>query len=379
MKSLYTWANRFDKENLYDYYLTTIDKPLPYEKITRKRMLETIVAYYNINDHLFYALSAQEISLLKRIVENEEKILTDENKTLIIELSSKLLISFSYFADEIYIYDEFYDAIKRAVEKMDTVEGKKILELQQVCIGLCNAYGILTKEEFYDCIHRYLSSYTNEQIESVIKSSDYFKHRIAILEITYDNIPITLFTYHDVEEVADFLDAYIDVLTLPKYEFNYDEIMEYAVYELNYKNDSLQRLLKRMREINSYFYEDQFLNLIQNVTNLLLDKNMIKKYIYNHYPHYERNADKFFELMDLCDEMGETLNTWAARGYPVSRMTDVLSGLQIDTMKKLERAYHYKTGLSPEDDFNSFLDFIESVTDEEVDEYLYNKEKKQLN
>lgn len=379
MKSLYTWANRIDKEFLYDYYLTTIEKPLPYEKITRRRMLETIIAYYNINDHLFNSLSAQEIMLLKKIIEEKEKALTNENKSLILELSSKLLINFSYYSNEIYIYDEFYDVIKRVVEKIETDEGKKILELQQVCIGVCNAYGILTKEEFYDCIHRYLSSFTDEQIETIIQTSDYFSHRIGILEITYDNVPVTLYTYHDVEEITDFIDVYIDVLSLPKYEFTYDEIMDYAAYELNYRNDSLQRLLRKMRDTVSYFNEEQFFDIIQIVTNLLLDKNMIKKFIYDHYPHYERNADKFFELMDLCDELEETLNTWAARGYPVSRMTDVLSGLQIDTMKKLERAYHYKTGLSPEEDFNGFLEFIESVTDEEVDDYLQVKDKTQLN
>ncbi len=378
MKSILTMINNVDKENLYEYYIETTHHPLPYEKITRKKMMEHILDYYNDEDRLLYTLSKNEIEILKKIIEKENVIL-EENKLILQSLSKKYIIDYSFYFNDVVIYNEFYDIVERMLEQASTSKGQKFINLQQVSIGICNAYGILTKEEFYNCIYRYIDDIDQEEIDAFIIESQYFNHCIALLEITYDNRPVVLYTYKDVELVADFLDMFINVLALPKYEFSYEEIITYANYGINYKNPSLQRLLQCMKAVDTYFFEDLFLEAVFTNVNLLLDKNNLKKIIYEIYPHYKGNVEQFFELLDLCDEVAETLNTWAARGYPANRMSDILGDLHLDVMKKLETAYHYKTGLLPEEDLTRFLEFVENTTEEELDEYIHLDDKKHLN
>lgn len=379
MESLYKRANLFYKEHLYQLYFELVDKPMQYERITRRKLLEEIHEYYSKEDHLFDLLSPEEISILKEIIDHKENILTENNQPILESLASKYIIDYSYYTNELFIYDEYKEDIVHLLEKAKTPEGQKILQVQEIAIGLCNAFGALEEEDFFETVCQYIGGIRKEEVQKIIYKTHNFGNRITTFEYPIDDEYRTIYSFPDEDLVYDFLESFSDVLSLPKYEFSYDELKEYSIYGLHYSNETLQILIEKFKSSYRYLDVRQFCLIIKHTHDLLLDNNIIKKYIYEHYPHYNGDTEEFFELMDLVDELIPNLNTWAARGYPINEMTEMISGMQVDVIKRMENAYRNKTGLAPEDDLNAFLDFMESFTDEMEDYVEEEIDDKKLN
>ena len=370
MASLFDRANTFYKSGLYEVYLELVDDPIQYERITRRKILEAIYDYYDEGDHLLNALTIEEIALLKNITENKKGIWSDRNKPTLESLSNKFIIDYSFYTKDVFIYDEFKSNIDSVLEKVGTKEGKQLLEVQEIAVGLCNAFGALEEDDFFDTICQYVNRMDEKQVRDIVESSHGFGYKIKKITYMIDGVKQPLYIYHDEEIVRTFLAQFKDVLALPKYDFSKEELKNYNIYEINYTNETLQELLKVFKSVNQFVRERDFCQVIKYTIDLLADHNIIKKFVYNLYPHGTGNADLFFYMMDMIDEISATLNTWAARGYPLNQMTEIIGGMQMDAMKRMEQVYQNKTGMLPEEDFEAFLDFMEALSEEEFEDFL---------
>lgn len=251
------------KEFVYNAYYAIVDNPMPYQKITRAKMLSEIIKVYRFPERIICCLSLNEIKALNNYLK--------DNKYQIDELTSRsladkllLLVDYEYFDLNPSIPEEYQDSLKEALNLINIKETKALDELNSLIQGLLMIYGTISLDKLISILQNYKLSFDQEYINKYITTnprprfySRINSNTIEYLQYQKDEI---IDKIKKIQNEFDMLDYKIwpkkDVIDLANNKFNHP---------------AFKKINKIINKTDYYFLKNIFYNNFFIVINTLSD------------------------------------------------------------------------------------------------------------
>lgn len=269
------------KEGIYEVYYGISTHPKEYEKITRKKMIEEIVPFYQKPECLIRILTDHDIELLKKI--EEEK---DENLFNSTFLKSKYILDpLPRFMDSL-IPNELKESI-HAITSGDVL--KEGMDLHnELILGLLYVSGPVPLQYLLTQLKIYLHDIDEETLFHHLTESPFFKIRT-----TFDGEKIYANEYEFLlEEELPKAQFFIKV-------FENKELIEIGNYKFNISNPKVKKFLIK--------YQDKFDYLI----NMIWENAQM---YFQHFSFVEEFAFKTLEEKKDLKEVYEEIYSCTLHG-----------------------------------------------------------------
>lgn len=217
---------RLQKEKIYEYYSNVIENVKPYEKITRKRMMEEVIDFYNdTQPRLLDVCNSDELHALQGLIKGEK---IDIDITVIRSLQSKYLLCFSFYEDNKSIPEELKDYIEKAMLDVDWDLIEERTLLYQFIVGVIRTHGRLPISVIaqFVCLHIYEVIEDKEKTEEIIefiKSNIYLRKYLVFEKDEQYNMQYLLYAkeyydyWEDIQERIIEVKAYFKMRTREEY------------------------------------------------------------------------------------------------------------------------------------------------------------------
>lgn len=297
-------AKYLRKDAIYEDYYKIIKNFKDYDKITTKKMLETIIDLYNQEGYLKDFLTIEEIDLLKMIIKNkrlkEEKV---REHIAYESLSAKLIIRYDHTQKKYNIPEEFKESVEQTIKKLNKTDLSIIKDntnFEKVFLGIIKIFGVLTKKDLYKIVYDYTKI-----------DADEFDYLINLPLINYHFIILK----DNVYTCADYylyLDEAIELISktrkLSIYERPIEDVVEYGYHDFLLTEDSTIAFLDKLDEL--HLYPNYILKRIKEYCNLNLDRTELKE----HLADLVHNEKDYQELCILLDNMMNNTTSIAYQG-----------------------------------------------------------------
>lgn len=236
---------KLDKEFIYDAYFAIVDEPLPYQKITREKMLTEIIQVYQFPERILKCVSLNEIKLLQKITTSSQYKYT-KNDDLVLTDKLLVILTQDYQA---HIPEELEHSIKEAIKLADRKQLRALDELNNLLKGLLMIYGIIEFDELLMIINHYKLSFDLEFIRNYILTnpqprfySRFSKNKIAYLDYINEGLISHIEKNRNHYAITDYkIYCKKDILDIVDYNFNQAEYQKFKkLFKLN-KDESLKR------------------------------------------------------------------------------------------------------------------------------------------
>ena len=135
---MYERINWYKKEYVHEQYSRIVEHFKDYDKITKKKMLESIYKVYNDSNNIIDICTTRELKYLKMLLDkknNMKDLLGNKYEWERKILRNKFLVQDDY--DQVFIPDEIIDKVKIAIKNINWDETKKLDDLNEILVSYC--------------------------------------------------------------------------------------------------------------------------------------------------------------------------------------------------------------------------------------------------
>ena len=173
--------NNLYKLTVFETYITVISNFKEYNKITKAKMINSIIEEYKNSENIINLCTNKELKYLKLLANNKNSLSYNKKYDWEIKtLDNKFLIIL--IDDKIYIPKELQKSIHKAITKINLSETTKKDKINETLIGICKTKGIIKEELLIDIASKLLKIHTDEIINH-INNNKLFNYYIAKLKI----------------------------------------------------------------------------------------------------------------------------------------------------------------------------------------------------
>lgn len=323
MSSILSKDNELSKKEIYDIYTSITRDYCDFDSCVKEDLITDLLKFYVKRGDFKYYLNQEELLLLNKVYhKNESCDYTEWEYSLLNNLVSKMIIS----KKEGYsVYEEIKPLLEKTIEYSQTEAGKYYYELKDMCMGLCAAYGALEETEFFETLSKYMDVLDDKKAKELIQRSHFLGKSILYMPIDGK----FYFAYNDASMVETFFVDHFHALILPKYEFSHEDLKTMAYHRLNINNTMFKRFMDLLDSVEMNYSKQDFYDSYFKNINLMEDSQFLREYLYEIFPHDIKNRDKFFKLLDLCEDVNEEMNSWIVRGDGVFKLGDLFEQIRL--------------------------------------------------
>lgn len=303
--------NYYKKEYVFEQYTRIISNFKDYEKISKRKMLESIYKLYGDYNNIIDICTVRELKFLKKII-NFKQDNTEENKLKLYDekyewerklLSSKFLIS-NDIGKNITIPEEIEEQVEKAIKNVNWSLRKKLDDLNELLVGFCKMQGSVLLKTL-TLFGAEVTNIPEESIEIHMLNNRVFKFYVAIEIENYeslgDEIPVAI--YQDFYYIKDELDEERKKQGLAGTTTFDLELYKTLFYnDFDIRNTKIKKFLTELKKLPFFWFTA--LDEIKNFAMLNIDRQPLKDAISNVGSLKYMDLSKFFKIMDdAMDEM----------------------------------------------------------------------------
>ena len=313
-------TNRYRKEFVFDIYTRVIEDFKDYEKITKKQMIKKIYEVYANPKNILDICTYRELKYLKLYLEKNKEYLNEKYDWERRTLSSKFLIDIKIaLYNDIEIYEEAYESIKKALEIVNWQEVKRKTELNETLVSFCKIQGTFLEEPIIEIFSKLLQKDPNT-IRDHIDNNRVFKFYVCKEQKYIESIDryMDILIFNDYYELQDALAdkrAKQGVGQFPRLEKEDYKSLFYNPFNLN--NKKIKKFYDALNKLP--FFSSSAYKPIQEYALLNLDRKGLKE-LFESVPAL-KNIDlkDFFQLMD---EAMDEMNSGALNGITPNELKE---------------------------------------------------------
>ena len=261
--------NNLDKLTVFETYITIISNFKEYNKITKAKMINSIIEEYKNSENIINLCTNKELKYLKLLANNKNSLSYNKKYDWEIKtLDNKFLIIL--IDDKIYIPKELQKSIHKAITKINLSETTKKDKINETLIGICKTKGIIKEELLIDIASKLLKIHPDEIINH-INNNKLFNYYIAKLKIlkakNKDNDKILIYRsyYPHIEKIMQIKKQE------NKNKYNLATIEDYqSIFynNLNLNNPKIYKFYNELIKLNNYDFYEWII-----IMNILLKEN----------------------------------------------------------------------------------------------------------
>ena len=302
---MYERINWYKKEYVHEQYSRIVEHFKNYDKITKKKMLESVYKVYNDFNNIIDICTTRELKFLKMLFNKNsslKELLSDKYEWERKMLANKFLIQYDY--DQVFIPDEIFDKVKVALENVDWGVAKKSDDLNEILVSYCK----MQASALLDNVCSFASYVTGINESLIWKHMLYnklFNYYVLIhtenFESIGDNIPIALYQdYYYIQEELDEERKKQGLSESLPIDLRMYKTLFYNDFDIN--NKKIKKLLVEIKKLPFFWF--LALDTIREFAVLNVDRTPLKKSIENVPALKNYDLTDFFKVLDeAMDEM----------------------------------------------------------------------------
>ena len=328
-------TNRYRKEFVFDIYTRVIEDFKDYEKITKKQMIKKIYEVYANPKNILDICTYRELKYLKLYLEKNKEYLNEKYDWERRTLSSKFLIDIKIaLYNDIEIYEEAYESIKKALEIVNWQEVKRKTELNETLVSFCKIQGTFLEEPIIEIFSKLLQTDPNT-IRDHIDNNRVFKFYVCKEQEYIESINryMDILIFNDYYELQDALAdkrAKQGVGQFPRLEKEDYKSLFYNPFNLN--NKKIKKFYDALNKLP--FFSSSAYKPIQEYALLNIDRKGLKKGIESVTALKDIDLTDFFELMD---EAMDEMNSGALNGITPNELKEFNKIKKVSEINKNQR------------------------------------------
>ena len=313
-------TNRYRKEFVFDIYTRVIEDFKDYEKITKKQMIKKIYEVYANPKNILDICTYRELKYLKLYLEKNKEYLNEKYDWERRTLSSKFLIDIKIaLYNDIEIYEEAYESIKKALEIVNWQEVKRKTELNETLVSFCKIQGTFLEEPIIEIFSKLLQK-DSDTIRDHIDNNRVFKFYVCKDQEYIESIDryMDILIFNDYYYIKDALAdqrAKQGVGQFPKLEKEDYKSLFYNPFNLN--NKKIKKFYDALNKLP--FFSTSAYKPIQEYALLNLDRKSLKEAIETVPALKDIDLTDFFKLMD---EAMDEMNSGALNGITPNELKE---------------------------------------------------------
>lgn len=334
---------------IYEKYVRLFEKSTNYQKITRKKMLEEIVSFYNEGNKLQELCLSKEIIVLKKIKTKkiDKKRLSEKYFEEVLSLKEKLLL-ITDSKGKLYIPE---DIIENVLDNLKHINVQKLEENETLNVLIKNIlfyYKILPENDLLKIIKKYVN--LNEESLKNFLLNNKFIH-FYIEKAKYKKKAFWIYRDEEIP-LSDFIWMYF-----------HSEVKEY-------KNITLEELYNYAQNPLSKLNEEKFVQLINDLNQYNLPVNHIISVILTN-AIYASDDGKIDKLLNIYSKAISTEKLSDIKNHIIDMILQLpsvmLKGYSINEYQEI------KTKKTFDERFQKTMDNLENP--DVVEDYLELREE----
>lgn len=256
-RKMYERINWYKKEYVHEQYSRIVEHFKDYDKITKKKMLESIYKVYNDSNNIIDICTTRELKYLKMLLDkknNMKDLLGDKYEWERKILRNKFLVQDDY--NQVFIPDEIIDKVRMAIKNINWDVTKKLDDLNEILVSYCK----IQASALLNSVSAFGSAVTGideKYIKTHMLNNKLFNYYVLIytkdFETIGNNILVCLYQdYYSIEEeleeelsiTSEFKKGFRDLVIIAKYEKEYTAVMNRnKTYMIKGLNDNIDNII----------------------------------------------------------------------------------------------------------------------------------------
>lgn len=294
----------FRKEALHEKYTKIVHHWKDYDKITRQKMMEAILAVYNDYHNIIDICTTRELKFLKMYLEKDPHYKAQKYEWERETLKKKFLITIDYKdSSEIEIYEELYDNIQLAISKVNWKEVKEKDRINEFLVSFCKVQGSILAYALLQIGSQVLNVDENTLTDHIF-SNRVFRYYVWIYDEEIEGLgEQTIASYDDYWDVLEELDvARKEQGRAASFNLSLKDYQTLFYHDFNMNNPKIKTFYHSLTKLPCYY--PSIIPHIQKYALLNRERNSLKDAIRNIYSLRNYDLTNFFrELDEAMDEM----------------------------------------------------------------------------
>lgn len=315
-------AKLYDKSTTYEYYSHVVDDIEDYDFITRKKMLQRVLTYFQEIGFIDYLINAEEFMVLDKLIKTNDY--SDQDIPILDGLCNRFLIIDDFKNNSYSILEEFKPYILQALTNKTKTRLLKDKHLLNFIPQIIKVYGAIDEDYFSSCLKFYFP--THKDLLKLFFKYTYFQQFYCHDYHFYTQF-IVAYCYNDIfdnllesyQELPEFPTYFIPVKTIESLFLNQLDLTKKSHKKLNHALDNLPFFIR--------------LDIIKTFTifvhcQYVIDEN------FNNYVYFIQDRPELIPLfIEAYEDMpSATLGGLTSRTYQMKKMNQTS---KINLFKKM--------------------------------------------
>lgn len=318
---MYERIDWYRKEYVHDYYSRIVEKFKDYDKISKKKMIESIYKVYDNYDNIIDICTTKELKYLEKILDKKtsmEELLSDKYEWERKTLRNKFLIQDEH--DRVFIPDEIMDNVKMAIKNINWNVVKKLTTLNEILIGYFKTQGSASLQTA-SAVASMITGIDEDMILTHMIHNKVFNYYIYIYQKDFEALGNSVLIgmcqeYYGLEDEIDERRKEQAIIGTMPINVELFKILFYNDFDIS--NKKIAQFLKKLKKLP--FFWNRAIDIIKESALLNMDRKSLKESMSNVQSLRDYNLTNFFVLLDKAmDEMP----------------SGVLNGLTLNQVKKI--------------------------------------------
>lgn len=304
-RKMYERINWYKKEYVHEQYSRIVEHFKEYDKITKKKMLESIYKVYNNSNNIIDICTTRELKYLEMLLDkknNMKDLLGDKYEWERKILRDKFLAQDNY--DQVFIPDEIIDKVRMAIKNINWDVTKKLDDLNEILVSYCK----IQASALLNSVCAFASGITgiNEQIIwNHMLNNKLFNYYVLVYTKNFETIgnDMLIALYHDYYYIEEELDKERQKQGLAEslpIDLRVYKTLFYNDFDIN--NTIIRKFLDELKKL-PFFWFSAF-DVIREFAVLNIDRTPLKESIKNVPALKNYDLTEFFKILDeAMDEM----------------------------------------------------------------------------
>lgn len=295
----------YKKEYVHEQYSRIVEHFKDYDKITKKKMLESIYKVYNDSNNIIDICTTRELKYLKMLLDkrnNLKDLLDDKYEWERKLLRNKFLVQDDY--DQVFIPDEIIDKVEIAIKNVNWNITKKLDDLNEILVSYCK----IQASALLNSVCSFASGITgiNENlIWNHMLNNKLFNYYVLVYAKDFgtigNDIPVALYQdYYYIEEALEEERKKQGLAGSLPIDLKVYKTLFYNDFDIN--NKKIKKFLDEIKKLPFFWFSA--LDGIREFAVLNIDRAPLKKSIESVPALKDYDLTEFFKILDeAMDEM----------------------------------------------------------------------------
>lgn len=304
-RKMYERINGYKKEYVYEQYSRIVENFKDYDRITKKKMLESVYKVYNDSNNIIDICTTRELKFLKMLLDEKSsmnELLDDKYEWERKMLRNKFLVQDDY--DQVFIPNEIIDKVKFAIKNINWNITKKLDNLNEILVSYCK----IQASALFNSVSAFGSAVTGideEYIKTHMLNNKLFNYYVLIytknFETIGNNILVCLYQdYCSIEEELDEERKKQGLAESLPIDLRIYKTLFYNDFDIN--NKIIKKFLDELKKLPFFWFSA--LDGIREFAVLNIDRTPLKRSIKNVPALKNYDLTEFFKILDeAMDEM----------------------------------------------------------------------------